>query len=159
MFLTLANAGGLLGLCMGFSVLSLLEILYYGSLRLCCTFYRNRISRRNHTPKRNERNNGKNDQQPRTSELSNYPKPAWFSQNVDNTFSDNKIDKNKRIFITKRKVEHDNDYDYYENYYNEYPGDNNRNIRHSEKQSIYLPGSFEDQLNRAFLATAFPEKR
>lgn len=32
----LANAGGLLGLCVGFSMLSLLEALYYVSLRVYC---------------------------------------------------------------------------------------------------------------------------
>ncbi len=42
---TQANAGGLLGLCMGFSVLSLLEIVYYGSIRLCCSYYRDKVLR------------------------------------------------------------------------------------------------------------------
>ncbi|OXA44461.1 Pickpocket protein 28 [Folsomia candida] len=32
----LSNTGGLLGLCMGFSVLSILEILYFFTLRLYC---------------------------------------------------------------------------------------------------------------------------
>ncbi|PZC74771.1 hypothetical protein B5X24_HaOG207277 [Helicoverpa armigera] len=33
----LANCGGLLGLFLGFSFLSLVEIIYFLSLRLCCT--------------------------------------------------------------------------------------------------------------------------
>lgn len=39
----LANCGGLLGLFMGVSVLSIVEIIYYWTLRLCCTL---RIRRR-----------------------------------------------------------------------------------------------------------------
>lgn len=35
-----ANAGGLLGLCMGFSALSVLEIVYYVTIRLFCSYYR-----------------------------------------------------------------------------------------------------------------------
>ncbi|XP_022825599.1 pickpocket protein 28 [Spodoptera litura] len=33
----LSNCGGLLGLCLGFSFLSLMEIVYFLTLRLCCT--------------------------------------------------------------------------------------------------------------------------
>ncbi|XP_053610763.1 pickpocket protein 28-like [Plodia interpunctella] len=41
----LANCGGLLGLFMGFSFLSLAEIVYFISLRLCCVVYQqNRIN-------------------------------------------------------------------------------------------------------------------
>lgn len=38
----ISNAGGLLGLCMGFSLLSLLEIIYHGTLRVWCNIYRKR---------------------------------------------------------------------------------------------------------------------
>src|SRR5688572_25668827 len=38
----ISAAGGLLGLCMGFSVLSLLEILYHGTLRVFCNIYQKR---------------------------------------------------------------------------------------------------------------------
>jgi len=31
------STGGLLGLCLGFSALSLLEIIYYLTIRVCCT--------------------------------------------------------------------------------------------------------------------------
>lgn len=33
-----ANIGGLLGLCMGFSVISLIEILYFLSIRPICNY-------------------------------------------------------------------------------------------------------------------------
>jgi len=33
----LGSTGGLLGLCLGFSALSLLEIIYYLTIRVCCT--------------------------------------------------------------------------------------------------------------------------
>lgn len=33
-----ANVGGLLGLCLGFSILSLVEVLYYISLKLVISF-------------------------------------------------------------------------------------------------------------------------
>jgi len=37
-FKTLSGStGGLLGLCLGFSALSLLEIIYYLTIRVCCT--------------------------------------------------------------------------------------------------------------------------
>lgn len=39
----IANAGGLLGLCMGFSALSLLEIIYHGTLRLLCKIHQKRF--------------------------------------------------------------------------------------------------------------------
>lgn len=37
LFYITANAGGLLGLCMGFSFLSIVEILYFATLRLICS--------------------------------------------------------------------------------------------------------------------------
>lgn len=43
---SIANAGGLLGLCMGFSMLSLLEIVYYVTVRLFCASYRERALRK-----------------------------------------------------------------------------------------------------------------
>lgn len=139
---------------MGFSVLSLLEILYYGSLRLCCTFYRRRAVQ-NHSEKGNKENNGENNIQSKASKLSHYPKPAWFSQPLNQGSDQNKIGNNNRIFIRQK----DHDYDYYGNNYNEYIIENDHTITPSENQSFYLPGSFEDQLHRAFVATAFPEKR
>ncbi|XP_038222386.1 pickpocket protein 28-like [Zerene cesonia] len=42
----LANCGGLLGLFMGFSILSVAEILYFLSLRLCCVVWRKQHSKR-----------------------------------------------------------------------------------------------------------------
>lgn len=44
----LANCGGLLGLFMGVSLLSIVEVIYYFTLRLCCTLRMQRS-----TPKRN----------------------------------------------------------------------------------------------------------
>ncbi|XP_026321153.1 pickpocket protein 28 isoform X2 [Hyposmocoma kahamanoa] len=41
----LANCGGLLGLFMGFSILSVIEILYFLTLRLLCMFYRRRVAK------------------------------------------------------------------------------------------------------------------
>ncbi|XP_045500213.1 pickpocket protein 28-like [Colias croceus] len=41
----LANCGGLLGLFMGFSILSVAEILYFLSLRLCCVIWRKQHKR------------------------------------------------------------------------------------------------------------------
>ncbi|KAG7312367.1 hypothetical protein JYU34_001855 [Plutella xylostella] len=41
----LANCGGLLGLFMGFSILSVAEILYFLTLRLCCILWRRRRSK------------------------------------------------------------------------------------------------------------------
>lgn len=38
----LANCGGLLGLFMGFSLLSIVEVVYYCTLRLACNLYRRR---------------------------------------------------------------------------------------------------------------------
>ena len=37
-----ANVGGLLGLCLGFSVLSLVEIVYYLTLRVFCGYFQSR---------------------------------------------------------------------------------------------------------------------
>lgn len=44
-----ANTGGLLGLFLGFSFLSFVEIMYFMSLRLICAYYR-------HCPKPNNNN-------------------------------------------------------------------------------------------------------
>lgn len=46
-----ANTGGLLGLFMGFSVVSLVEILYFISLRLYCRqFYYKKLAKQNAKP-------------------------------------------------------------------------------------------------------------
>lgn len=37
-----ASTGGLLGLCMGFSFLSLVEIVYFATLKLWCRMYKNK---------------------------------------------------------------------------------------------------------------------
>lgn len=37
-----ASTGGLLGLCMGFSFLSLVEIVYFVTLKLWCRMYKNK---------------------------------------------------------------------------------------------------------------------
>ncbi|KAJ8715043.1 hypothetical protein PYW08_005024 [Mythimna loreyi] len=42
----LANCGGLLGLFMGFSILSVAEIIYFLTLRLCCLLWRRRSKQR-----------------------------------------------------------------------------------------------------------------
>ncbi|XP_026725648.1 pickpocket protein 28-like isoform X2 [Trichoplusia ni] len=42
----LANCGGLLGLFMGFSILSVAEIVYFLTLRLCCLLWRRRNKKR-----------------------------------------------------------------------------------------------------------------
>lgn len=42
----LANCGGLLGLFMGVSLLSIVELIYHLSLRLCCNL-RSRVSHKN----------------------------------------------------------------------------------------------------------------
>ncbi|KAJ8712308.1 hypothetical protein PYW07_005150 [Mythimna separata] len=42
----LANCGGLLGLFMGFSILSVAEIVYFLTLRLCCLLWRRRSKQR-----------------------------------------------------------------------------------------------------------------
>nr|XP_049705408.1 pickpocket protein 28 isoform X1 [Helicoverpa armigera] len=42
----LANCGGLLGLFMGFSILSVAEIIYFLTLRLCCVLWRRRNKKR-----------------------------------------------------------------------------------------------------------------
>lgn len=42
----LANCGGLLGLFMGFSLLSIVEVVYYCTLRLACNLYRRRKAKR-----------------------------------------------------------------------------------------------------------------
>ncbi|KOB70726.1 putative pickpocket [Operophtera brumata] len=42
----LANCGGLLGLFMGFSILSVAEILYFLTLRLCCVYWRKRNNKK-----------------------------------------------------------------------------------------------------------------
>ncbi|XP_047992149.1 pickpocket protein 28-like isoform X1 [Leguminivora glycinivorella] len=42
----LANCGGLLGLFMGFSILSVVEILYFLSLRIICLFWKRRARKR-----------------------------------------------------------------------------------------------------------------
>lgn len=39
----LANCGGLLGLFMGVSLLSIVEFIYYCTLRLCCTLRMHRL--------------------------------------------------------------------------------------------------------------------
>lgn len=51
----LANVGGLLGLFMGFSILSLIEIIYYVTIRLACNLnltriYRHKVRRLSSTP-------------------------------------------------------------------------------------------------------------
>lgn len=40
-----ANAGGLLGLCMGFSFLSIVEIIYFVTLRVICTHSHDQIQK------------------------------------------------------------------------------------------------------------------
>ncbi|CAG4955982.1 unnamed protein product [Parnassius apollo] len=42
----LANCGGLLGLFMGFSILSVAEIIYFLTLRICCIIWRKRNSKK-----------------------------------------------------------------------------------------------------------------
>lgn len=44
----LANCGGLLGLFMGVSLLSIVEIIYFCTLRFCCSIRRKRIVKKNH---------------------------------------------------------------------------------------------------------------
>jgi Amiloride-sensitive sodium channel len=38
----LANCGGILGLCLGVSVISILEVVYFCTVRLCCNLKRNK---------------------------------------------------------------------------------------------------------------------
>jgi hypothetical protein len=42
-FFFTANSGGLLGLFTGFSVVTLVELLYFATLRLCCNLRRRRV--------------------------------------------------------------------------------------------------------------------
>lgn len=41
---TVASTGGLLGLFLGFSFLSFMEIVYFSTMRLWCRLYRQRVS-------------------------------------------------------------------------------------------------------------------
>ncbi len=92
---TQANTGGLLGLCMGFSVLSLLEILYYGSLRLFCSYYRDKAIRDKNMDSELNSVVSVSSQPPNyyEAQAAVHPKQAWFSQMHNGTSSD--INRNK----------------------------------------------------------------